>query len=129
MRRNIKTLLFGSDGECRAVYEILQAQATRSGYIVTQCQVDDLEVFEKQLVDFDPSLLIVVADGAEGMECVYRSRERRPCVPVFWFSDDPEFGLQSYRFNCAYFSTKPVTTEKLNHAIQRCDHIGIQYAV
>jgi len=78
------------------------------------------------LVDWEPTLMIALADGAEGMECAYRSRERRPCLPVFWFSDDREFGMQSYRLNCAYFSTKPITEDKLNHAIQRCQHLGIQ---
>lgn len=127
MNRNVKALMFGGEQECRAAAEVLKTRSLLPEYTNEYFQVDDLEEFEKALVDWNPTLLIVLADGAEGMECVYRARERRPLLPVFWFSDDGEFAVQSYRLNCAYFSTKPVTRDKIEHAIHRCDHIGIQY--
>ena len=87
--------------------------------------LEDLEQLEKSLVDWNPSLLFVLADSAVGMESVYRAKGRRPNLPVFWFSDDELFGVQSYRLDCAYFSTKPVTEEKLLSALRRCERLGI----
>lgn len=124
----IKALIFGDAHEYRAAEEVLKALELLSEHTHEHFHVDDLEEFERNLVDWEPTLLIVLADGAEGMECVYRSRERRPGLPVFWFSDDRDFGIQSYRLDCAYFSTKPVTPDKINHAIHRCNHMGIQYS-
>ena len=125
MMEKVRVLLFGEHSECRmAENTIRQAAPFREVHVEAIC-VDDLEELSKALVDWEPTLLVVTADGAEGMESVYRSREQRPSVPVFWFSDDKDFGVLSYRLNCAYFSVKPVTEEKLNHAIQRCDHLGI----
>lgn len=129
MNRRIKTLIFGDAHECRAAADVMRALELLAGHTHEHYHVDDLEEFERNLVDWEPTLLIVLANGAEGMECVYRSKERRPCLPVFWFSDDREFGIQSYRLDCAYFSTKPVTAEKISHAIHRCNHMGIQYGI
>ena len=127
MDRKIKTLLFGREQECRAAAEVLGALDLLTGHVHDQRHVDDLEELDMLMADWMPSLLIVLADGAKGMEAVYRARERRPGLPVFWFSDDREFGMQSYRLGCAYFSTKPLTPDKIHHAIRRCDHVGIQY--
>lgn len=124
--KTIKTLLFGTPQECESTGQILQS--TLVGHCLEYRHVNDMEEFEAALVEWEPSLTVVVADGAAGLESVFRSRNRRPCVPVFWFSDDREFGMQSYRLECAYFSTKPITKDKMSNAIARCDHVGIDYA-
>lgn len=129
MCNRIRTLLFGEQEECRAISETLEAWAQASGRTHESFHLDDLEELEKSLTTWQPSLLVVLADGAEGMECVVRSTERQPLLPVFWFSDDRNFCIQSYRLNCAYFSSKPATPEKVGHAFQRCDHLGITYGV
>ena len=123
----MKTLLFGCERECSAVTELLVSAAIGCASYEYR-QTEDLEVFEEILATWMPTLVVVLADGATGMECVYRSRSRRPNLPVFWFSNDREFGMQSYRLGCAYFSTKPVTPEKIACALRRCDHVGISYA-
>ena len=128
MQKKIKTLIFGKPEECKAVWETLRNLECCLQHHHELCHVEDIEEFEIRLVDWEPTLAIILADGASGMESAFRSRQRRPCIPVFWFSDDREFGMQSYRMDCAYFSTKPVTSEKIAHAIARCDHIGISYA-
>ena len=128
MDQTIKTLIFGAPRECEEVWGILRSAECCAAYRHELCTADDLEDFDAKLVNWEPTLAIVLADGAAGMECVFRSRKRRPCIPVFWFSDDREFGMQSYRLDCAYFSTKPVTPEKIANAIARCKHIGICYA-
>ena len=128
MKKKVKTLLFGMPSECAAVGEALCNMSGFSEGVPEYRCVNDLEEFEQALAVWMPSLVIVLADGAAGLESVYRSRLRRPCLPVFWFSDDREFGMQAYRLDCAYFSTKPVTPEKMSSAIRRCEHIGISYA-
>ncbi len=128
MDQKINVLLFGSDSECRTAIDILNGLDVLSAYIQQHRHLSDLEEFEMALVDWSPTLLMILADGAVGMECVYRAKSGRPSIPVFWFSDDHQFGMQSYRLNCAYFSTKPVTSEKVCKALQRCDRMGIWYA-
>lgn len=128
MNKKIKAIIYGEQNECRAVGETLKGLMLLTDYRHEHCYVDDLEEFEKLLVDWEPTLLIVLANGAIGQESVYRAGQRLPNLPVFWFSDDREFSMQSYRLGCAYFSTKPVTQEKIEHAIHRCKHIGIQYS-
>lgn len=127
MNREVNVLLFGSDSECRAAIDVLSGTDALSAHIQQHRYLNDLEKFEMALVDWSPSLLMVLADGAEGMECVFRAKERRPSVPAFWFSNDQLFGMQSYRLDCAYFSMKPVTEEKVRKALYRCDRMGIQY--
>ena len=129
MKKKVKALLFGMPGECTAVGEALCSMSVLSEDVHEYRHVNDLEEFEKALAVWMPSLVIVLADGAAGMESVYRSRQRRPCLPVFWFSDDREFGMQAYRLDCAYFSAKPVTPEKISSALRRCEHIGIPYTI
>lgn len=129
MRPNVKTLLFGTLQECETIGRMLGLAEGFPAGTHQYRHVDDMEEFERILVTWTPSLVIVLADGAAGMESVYRSRQRRPSLPVFWFSDDREFGMQSYRLECAYFSTKPVTPEKLTCALRRCDHVGIPYTI
>ena len=127
MDRNIRTLLFGGEAECRAAAEALRTLDLLTHHVHDHRHVDDLEELDVVLADWMPTLLIVLANGARGMEGVFRAKERRPELPVFWFSDDREFGMQSYRLGCAYFSTKPLTPDKISHAIRRCEHVGIRY--
>lgn len=129
MRLNIKTLLFGECQECETVGKMLEHTNQFPKDAHEYRHIDDLEEFEKILVTWMPSLVIVLADGAAGMESVYRSRQRRPSLPVIWFSNDRAFGMQSFRLECAYFSTKPVTPDKIKLALRRCDHVGISYTV
>lgn len=126
MGSRIKLLMFGETVECETTAEIIKALPELSENTCEYFQLNDLEELVEAIVDFEPTLLIVMANGAEGMECVYRTRERSSELPVFWFSDDKAFAVQSYRFNCAYFTTKPVTSDKMSSAIKRCSHIGIQ---
>lgn len=124
MAFHTRILLFGDAPSCQKALSGIQEAMGDDAKV--NC-VENLEEMTAVLVDWDPTLIIVVADGAEGMECVYRARERRPCLPVFWFSDDRDFSVISYRLECAYFSTKPPTAEKLQNALQRCRRLGIRY--
>lgn len=56
-------------------------------------------------------MLIVTADGAEGMEAVIAAKAISPETPVMWLTDDAHFGAQSYRLGCSYFAIKPITPQ------------------
>lgn len=127
MPQTIKTLLFGPEAECIAAAKLLETLIPENIHDHECFHIHGLEALQQALVQAQPSLLIVLSDGAEGMECVCRCRDRKPNLPIFWFSNDRGFAVQSYRFNCAYFSTKPVTSEKLSSALRRCQHTGIHY--
>ena len=127
MQKKVRALLYGSEAECRTVEELIRAMDQLSHYQHEYCYAEEIEQFAQLLVTWEPTLVIVLADGAMGMESVYLSKARRPELPVFWFSDDANFGIHSHRLNCAYFSSKPVVTDKLSHAFHRCNHVGIRY--
>jgi DNA-binding NtrC family response regulator len=129
MKPKVKTLLFGCPQECETVGKILGTLTEIPEETYEYHHVQDVEEFERALATYMPSLVVVLADGAAGMESVYRSRQRRPSLPVLWFSNDREFGIQSYRLECAYFSTKPVTPEKIISALRRCTHVSIRYTI
>ena len=84
------------------------------------------ESFRDNLVAWLPSLIVVLADRSEGMDGVYLAKQLRPELPLFWFSDDKGFGMQSHRLGCDYFAVKPFTVEKLCKALRRCCHMGIR---
>lgn len=81
---------------------------------------------QEALTTEPPALLVVLANGAAGMEGVYLARQILPELPVFWFSDDSQFGMQSHRLDCSYFSTKPLTDVKLRKALEHCAKLGIR---
>ena len=47
------------------------------------------------------------------MESVIATKSLCPKLPIIWFSNDKDFGAQSYRLGTDYFATKPVTNEHL----------------
>lgn len=119
MKNNLKILLYGKSEEAESVRNYICNLLIFSNTIADFICVttwDDMETF---LVDSSPDLVVVFADGAEGMEAVYLSRRRKPDSPVCWFSDDHDFGMQSHRLECVYFSAKPITEEKLRRALTR----------
>lgn len=80
-----------------------------------------------ELLQWHPCLTVVLPNGPVGMEGVFAVRENHPPSSVFWFSDDIGFGMMSHRLECAYFSVKPVTREKLQRVFRRCAHVGITF--
>ena len=114
----VRILLFGEDNECQKAIQYLNELPEFTERKLKHRIVDDYDEFYKEVVDYVPHLTVVLADGAIGMEGVYRSRQALPQVPVFWFSDDWNFGNQSHRLNCAYFSGKPMSSDKFERAIE-----------
>lgn len=119
----MRTLIYGTPCECSDAADAMR-RMSRSA----DCEfrfVYSLESLPEQLAAFRPGLFVVLKNGAAGMEGVYCARRSQPDLPLFWFSDDCGFGMQSHRLECDYFAVKPFTTEKLQKAMRRCDALGI----
>lgn len=82
-------------------------------------QVTDTEQMLNELTTGCVSLVIVAVEGALGMEIAISVRNASDDIPLFWFSDDINFGPQAYRLNCNYFSNKPVSKIRILTATQR----------
>lgn len=113
----MRVFLFGRDFDCKPIVDFLKCydNAKRNIYI----QTDNSDELLNKLIANSPELIIIVADGAFGMERVIATRKLCPDTTLFWFSDDKDFGAQAYRLNCNYFSAKPITNQKLAKAIER----------
>ena len=126
MSGSVKTLFYGEQAECAEAQKLIQALLCEGSNM--ECRhVSCHETLAEELVRWNPCLTIVLADGPAGMEGVYAVKDNYPRSSVFWFSNDRGFGMMSHRLDCAYFSVKPVTTEKLQRALRRCDHVGISF--
>lgn len=80
------------------------------------CRKYEAFVHEFSMAD----LIVVLADGADGMEGVIAVKRSGSDMPVIWLSDDEGFAVQSYRLGCNYFHKKPITLEKLREALTKC---------
>lgn len=126
MKQKLKTLIYGDASECRAADEMLKKM--QPAFYRHECKYSsEWEDFREQLVQWDPGLVIIIWNGAVGMEGAYLVRNQRPELPIFWFSDDDAFSIQSHRLDCNYFSIKPITPEKFQKAFQRCAHVGTRF--
>ena len=79
---------------------------------------DDYDVFVRTLPQSDFDLVIILADGADGMEGVIAAKKLCPDTSVVWFSDDKGFLSASYRLDCIYFAQKPLTADILGTAME-----------
>lgn len=119
-----RIIIYGSSAECSHAEQLLRAAEQTSQYEIL-C-VPTWSGLQQELTRAASSLLIVLTDGAAGMEGVFLARRIASELPVFWFSDDSQFGMQSHRLDCTYFSTKPITVEKLSKALQHCIKTGVR---
>ena len=119
MKNTLKILLYGKADEAESVKNFICDLPHLQNVLCEFIYIEMWNDIESALVSKSPDLVVVFADGAEGMEAVYLSKRRRPDIPVCWFSDDHDFGMQSHRLECVYFTTKPLTEEKLSRALTR----------
>ncbi len=113
-------ILYGTSEECRHIREMCETQTFLAFRNVEYIEKNDYESYVHALTEEELAGVLVLADGANGMEGVIASKELRLQVPVVWFSDDKGFGSQSYRLNATYFHAKPVTPELLEIALNKC---------
>ncbi len=105
-------LVFGSDSEAGDFIEMIDT--CQHFLFRKKCYKfeSDYDEFLKRLEE-NQDLVFILANGAKGMESVIATRDTCPQTPIIWFSDDKDFGAQSYRLGVEYFATKPVTNEHL----------------
>lgn len=116
----MKLILYGTasdKAELRKAFSALPEWCYR-----TVCIADyqDYDSYVLGLRECTPDCVIVMMDGADGMEGVIAARHADEHIPVLWFSDDKGFGVQSYRLGCAYFHQKPVEPKILSAAVLKC---------
>lgn len=124
MRDTARIVIYGSSAETAHAASLL-----RGSDQLSHCDIrcaGSWSSLQQELTTEPPALLVVLMDGAAGMEGVFLARRILPELPVFWFSDDSQFGMQSHRLDCTYFSTKPITVEKLSKALQHCVKTGVK---
>lgn len=73
-----------------------------------------IDILQSKKID----MVMVLTDGAEGMEGVIASKNLCPGVSVIWFTDDEGFGVQSHRLGCTFFGIKPITKQIISNAIK-----------
>lgn len=116
----MKILIYGSRADCNTSLTLLK---TQSVFAFRKCKLicaDNYDEYIIKLKNEKPNIVIVLANGADGMEGVITVREAYPEASVIWFSDDNGFGAQSYRLRCSYFAEKPVTVQKIKDAASKC---------
>ena len=122
--KKISVILYGKEADCGAALDTIKDCKLISNYHSEYYIAHTREELEITAVEEQPTLAVVLADGAKGMEGVYFLRNLLPNLAIFWFSDDCGFSLYSHMMNCSYFSIKPITKEKIETAFKRCVHIG-----
>ena len=105
-------LVFGSDSETDDFIEMIDTSQhflfRKKSY---KCE-SNYDEFLKRLND-KQDIVFVLENGARGMESVIATKDTCPETSIVWFSNDKDFGAQSYRLGVEYFATKPVTNEHL----------------
>lgn len=68
-----------------------------------------------QLKEKPVDTIIVALDGVNGLDII--TGLKIPSGRLIWFSD-LDFGIQAYRLGITYFNKKPITQEKVTHALK-----------
>ncbi len=105
-------LAFGPKDEISAFFDLIDSHERFIFRKKTYTNVDDYDDFLKALKN-EHDVVFILANGAKGMESVIASKSLCPGTPVVWFSNDKDFGAQSYRLGTEYFATKPINNEHL----------------
>lgn len=106
-------LVFGSGNEVEKFIELIDSHEQYIFRKKTFTKSIDYDSFLDELKK-PQDIIFVIEDGAIGMESVIASKSLCPKTPVIWFSNDKNFGAQSYRLGAEFFAKKPVTGEHLS---------------
>lgn len=115
----MKVLVYGQKNEYEECALLLSALPVLQYRRMEFCHAEDYDSFIGLLPEMeseDP--VVILTDGAEGMEGVLAAKRQSPALPVFWFSNDKGFGVQSHRLECTFFAVKPLTEQKVQAAIE-----------
>lgn len=110
--------IYGTKSDQQIVFELIQSIPEYTYRKILYTMSSDYDDFLCKLERSCYDIIFVISQNASGMEGVIAARKIRPNVPVVWCSDDYNFGAQSYRLGCAYFTGKPLTKEIIATALQ-----------
>lgn len=116
----MRSAVYGTKTDREELLRLLSALPEQCYRKIWVTVYPDHDSFIAGLGESPPDIVMVMMDGADGMEGVIAARNICGDVPVLWFSDDGGFGAQSYRLGCAYFHQKPVSPQILSAAIAKC---------
>ena len=108
----MKIVLYGYKTNCELFQILLPGYDTE--ILTTQ------ERLIPALVESTPSAVFVLMETAAGMEGVIAIRRIYPKLPVAWFSNDRDFAPQAFRLNVEYFTTMPISVDKVEKALKKC---------
>lgn len=117
----MKILHYGSEQDFKRIAELMEHLPSLVNGWRNYDRCDDYEEFMFLLTSEKYKVVMVTMNNAIGMEGVIAAKTQCPDIPVVWFSNDEGFGLQSYRLGCAYFGVHPITADKLEWAMGRCE--------
>ena len=117
----MKLVLYGTNADKKMLTEQISTLPICLYRNIRITDFSDYGSFIIGLTKSAPDCIVVMMDGADGMEGVIAAKNICKNVPVMWFSDDNGFGAQSYRLGCAYFHKKPVSPQVLSAAISKCE--------
>lgn len=117
----MKLVLYGTKADKKMLAEQISTLPICLYRNIRITDYSDYDSFIIGLKESPPDCIVVMMDGADGMEGVIAAKNICKNVPVMWFSDDNGFGAQSYRLGCAYFHKKPVSPQVLSAAISKCE--------
>lgn len=100
---------------CLPLFHELPELTYRQYKVIT---FDCYDAFIEDIAKTKYTMIIVVCDGAAGMEAVIAAKNIAPKTSIIWFTNDTDFGTQSYRLGCTYFDVKPLTHRKLSSALR-----------
>ncbi len=105
-------LVFGADSETDDFIDMIDTCQHFLFRKKSYKRESDYDEFLKRLKE-KQDLVFILENGARGMESVIATKDTCPETSIIWFSNDKDFGAQSYRLGVEYFATKPVTNEHL----------------
>ncbi len=116
----MKLLLFGTEADKDEIEKMISASPDCCYRNLRIAAFSNYDGFIAALDENPPECVAVTMNGAAGMEGVIAARSMNRNIPVLWFSDDGDFGVQSYRLGCTFFHTKPVSPQIFSAAISKC---------
>ncbi|WP_455684337.1 hypothetical protein [Thomasclavelia sp.] len=75
---------------------------------------------DRQIKEKITDIIIVAHNGVTGLDII--TGLKIPSSRLIWFSD-LDFGIQSYRLCVSYFNRKPISHEKVVHALEYIETI------
>ena len=122
----MEIIIYGTYEDYRTVKEDMEILPEMQYRIINCEHAATYDDFLLLLRKKTPDMVMVLADGAEGMEGIIASQTICPRAVKIWITNDKGFGIQAYRMNCAYFAVKPITEDLISKAYRAYREAGNQ---